>query len=233
LKRKIYYIVPLLLLLLGLLGPGVYLNMVNKDAGKDNTPPAVSFKETNDTAVSVNTPRETAVNANPGQAETTVQPSSENVKGMADAKPAGLEEGQAVTGLPQAPGKNPSSDTAGTASDSKEVTVKIAVLGKNEELLFGPASVTISKESTGGTTALDALDATGLQYYMSAKWPDFVESIAGQSNKGQSGWMFKVNEEIPLVSSADKPVSEGDKVIWWYSKSMDIPPPEWDNLLKR
>jgi hypothetical protein len=201
--------------------------MVNKD-----NPPTVAVMDADNSSFTGNAPRENAGNVNPDQSGSSVQPSSEINKGAADAKPTGQEEGQSDTGPPVSQNPLPS-NAAGSASDGKEITVKIAVLGKNEELLFGPASVTIIKKSAGGATALDALDATGLPYYMSAKWPDFVESVAGQINKGQSGWMFKVNEEIPLVASADKTVTNGDKVIWWYSRSMDIPPPEWDDLFKR
>jgi len=226
LKRKVYYVVPLLLLLLGLLGPAVYSNKVNKD----NTPTAVAVMDTDDSAASGETAAG-AGNVNHDQSGTPVQPSSEINKGTADSNATGQEKGQAVAGLTPVP--DPPPNTAGSASADKEVTVKVAVLGKNGELLFGPASVTITKKDAMGVTALDALDATGLPYYISAKWPDFVESVAGQSNKGQSGWMFKVNEEIPLVASDDRPVTNGDKVIWWYSRSMDIPPPEWDDLLKR
>ncbi len=192
----------------------------------------MAVMDTDDSAAS-GKPASDAGNVNPAQSGNPVQPSSEINKSTADTKPTGQEEGQAVTGLSPVPAPPLSSNTDGSASTGKEVTVKVAVLGKNEELLYGPASVKITKKDVEGVTALDALDATGLPYYMSAKWPDFVESVAGQSNKGQSGWMFKVNEEIPLVASADKPVTNGDKVIWWYSRSMDIPPPEWDDLLKR
>ncbi len=225
-KRKIYYAIPLLLLLLGLLGPAVYSNKVNKD----DTSPAVAVIDTVDSAATLNPAQKTAGNVNPAQSVTS---SSEINKGTADAKLTGPEEGQSVTGLPPVSEITPSTDTAGSAPNGKEVTAKVAVLGKNEELLYGPASVKITKKDAGSVTALDALDATGLKYNMSAKWPDFVESVAGQSNKGQSGWMFKINEEIPLVASDDRLVTNGDKVIWWYSRNMDIPPPEWDDLLKR
>jgi len=29
------------------------------------------------------------------------------------------------------------------------------------------------------------------------------------------------------------PVKAGDRVIWWYSKSMSAPRPDWEELLKR
>jgi hypothetical protein len=79
---------------------------------------------------------------------------------------------------------------------------------------------------------LGALDATGLAYTVSARFPDFVDSVAGKYNHGQSGWMYKVNDEIPPAAAAKKPLKREDKVIWWYSKGMNVPPPAWDELTK-
>lgn len=226
-KRKIYYIIPLLLILLGLLVPAIYSNKVNKD----KNPPALVGVDTAASVASGDSSEKIAGNVNPDQGGTSVQPASNISTDTMAAKPAG-KEGEGQTGNSFLPVPEKSSSTDAT-SDSKAVTVNVAVLGKNEELLFGPASLTITKKDTGDVTALDVLDATGLPYNISAKWPDFVEAVAGQSNKGQSGWMFKVNGEVPLVACDKKPVTNGDKVIWWYSRNMDIPPPEWDNLLKR
>ncbi|MEW6423236.1 MAG: DUF4430 domain-containing protein [Bacillota bacterium] len=119
--------------------------------------------------------------------------------------------------------------------ESKEsgYLVGIAVVGMNGELLYGPGNVTVTEKNVWGITALGALDATGLPYTMSTRWSNFIEAIAGQHNKGQAGWMYKVNEEIPLVAADQKPLKAGDKVIWWYSKSMNAPPPNWGELEKR
>ena len=68
----------------------------------------------------------------------------------------------------------------------------IAVVGMNGELLYGPGNVTVTQK----LTALDILDATGLPYTLSGS---FVEAIAGQRNKGQSGWMYMVNGNIPIA----------------------------------
>lgn len=124
----------------------------------------------------------------------------------------------------------------GTSSAEKQTdgcAVEIAIVGMNGELLDGPKNVIISKKNKWGVTALGALDATGLPYTISARWGNFVEAIAGQRNKGQAGWMYKVNEEIPLVAADQKEVKTGDKIIWWYSKSMHAPPPNWDELGKK
>jgi len=131
--------------------------------------------------------------------------------------------------------QQPSKETAATqtpAASGEATVVNIAVIGRDGELLYGPAEVKIAKENTWGITALGVLDATGLPYTISARYADLVDSIAGQRNRGQAGWMYSVNGEIPAVAAAKKPVKQGDKVVWWYSKSMEQKPPTWDELVK-
>lgn len=120
--------------------------------------------------------------------------------------------------------------TAQSEEKKKGISLKIAVVGKEKRLLFGPAEVIVKENNLWGATALGALDAAGLSYEMSPKFPDLVIAVAGQRNQGQSGWMYKVNDQSPLVAASKKVVKEGDRVIWWYSTSINDPPPEWSGL---
>lgn len=227
--RKYFYIIPLLLLLLCLLGPVVYTGKVSKT----DAPPAAAgdMQEADPAPRTSKAGSSLSVSAGSGvsvETGSSGRPSSETA-------PAGQTRGDGE-GLP-GPGPSPASekDTSllPTAEPSSEgVTVNVAVVGKSGELLFGPAAVVVSKKNPWGATALGALDATGLPYEMSAGWSCFVEAVAGQRNKGQAGWMYKVNEEIPVVAADEKPVAANDKVIWWYSKSIDAPPPTWPELVK-
>ncbi|MFZ5649174.1 MAG: S-layer homology domain-containing protein [Bacillota bacterium] len=119
------------------------------------------------------------------------------------------------------PGQDPSRD---------RYSVNIAVVGRNGELLYGPDSVTVSKSGKWGLTAMGALHATGLPYTDDG---GFVKSIDGQANSGMNGWMYKVNGTVPMMIASSKPVSEGDQVIWWYSKDMNSSGPTWDSLFKQ
>ncbi|KUK11121.1 MAG: S-layer domain protein [Clostridia bacterium 41_269] len=114
----------------------------------------------------------------------------------------------------------------------KAITVGVGVVGLNNEIFFGPDYVDIDPDNPWGATALGALDATGLPYEVSSRWDGFVTSICGLANKGLSGWMYKVNDDIPSVSAKDYEVDEGDKVIWWYSTSLDSVGPDWEDLLQ-
>ena len=116
--------------------------------------------------------------------------------------------------------------------DSDAVEVNIVVVGSDGEVLFGPSSVKLKEKEGWGVTPLGALEATGVSYEVSKRWPDFVENIAGQRNKGQAGWLYKVNEEVPLVSAGKKELAAGDRVIWWYSRSISNPAPLWEEFVK-
>lgn len=124
-----------------------------------------------------------------------------------------------------------SSDGEGgqTSPVEKSIRVKIAVVGSNGELLYGPDSVTVREDDEWGATALGALDATGLSYKVDRN-SGFVSSIAGQANSGMNGWMYKINGVVAMVAGKDKHVKEGDRIIWWYSEDMNSSGPDWDSL---
>lgn len=122
----------------------------------------------------------------------------------------------------------PETEPGDTAQPSAGTMVAVAVVGKNGELLFGPADVKPGSDKP--VNALSVLAATGLPYVISPRFPDLVIAVAGQENQGQSGWMYKVNNQIPGVAASKKTVATGDRIIWWYSKSLDAPSPEWESL---
>ncbi len=119
---------------------------------------------------------------------------------------------------------------SGGGSITDEFWVGVAVVDKTGELLFGPDYVTIPSTSEWGTTVLGTLDATGLSYTTSSKHSGFVNSIAGQPNSGQQGWMFTLNDTLIMNSASDVPVSSGDRVIWYYSQDIDQAAPTWSGL---
>ncbi|QEK11384.1 DUF4430 domain-containing protein [Crassaminicella thermophila] len=120
---------------------------------------------------------------------------------------------------------NVSGDNSGIVE--KGFTVKVAVIGKSGELLYGPSSVTISKKYEYKDTALSALDATGLRWKFSNDWPGMVNEIEGQKNKGMNGWMYAVNGKAPSVLPGEKTVKKEDKILWWYSTNAMSEVPKW------
>ena len=126
-----------------------------------------------------------------------------------------------------------SKETERNPQPTNRITLEAAVVGKDGKLLFGPGDVSIARDDSHTANALDALGATGLQYAMSTRFPDLVFSVSGQHNEGQSGWMYEVNDGIPSVSAVSTPVKQGDRLIWWYSKGLEVPAPRWNDLGKQ
>jgi hypothetical protein len=120
--------------------------------------------------------------------------------------------------------------TPDPANSNVVLTASIAIAGKNQEIIYGPAKVSIKSGDSNNITVLDVLDATDLNYETSTRWPGFVEVIGGLENKGQSGWMYTVNDQIPMVSAAAMKVREGDRIIWWYTEDIKSKFPVWKDL---
>lgn len=121
-------------------------------------------------------------------------------------------------------------NTTNTQQDSGSLKVDVAVVGKGGKIIFGPKTVSIAKDNRWGFTPLGALEATGLKYDAGSPFNGFVKSIEDMKNEGMQGWMYKVNDQVPMVGAADKKLNAGDKVIWWYSEGLDKPSPTWDKL---
>ena len=212
--KKLWYLIPLLLLILCLLVPGILADRQGNStepaditvAAGDTAPPALPEIESNGNA--------------------PIAPPAAGIAG--EAAKETKETIDTAAGEVQEPvSRNPVDTTAQPAgNETLTVKVNIAVVGKNGQLLFGPGSVEIAP----GATALDALAATGLDYATSKRYPDLVETIAGFSNKGQAGWLYQVNGEVPLVAASKKEVAANDRVLWWYSNSITDPVPGWEQL---
>ncbi len=119
----------------------------------------------------------------------------------------------------------------GGSGVGNSITVSIAVVGKEGNLLYRPGSVQISKNDEFGLTAMSALEATRLSYEFSNRNDGMVVSIAGQSNEGMNGWCGKVNNSSFWDVPKEIPVAQGDKIIFWYSLDANFDGPEWDDLL--
>lgn len=150
--------------------------------------------------------------------------------GLVTAQAAGETEVSAVYGgLTASAGVTVNSP--GSGSVSTNITVGLAVVGMDNTLLFGPSNVSVAESNKWGLTALGALDASGLSYGTTSwAYGDFVESIEGQANSGMSGWMYTVNDAAPAVGADQYEIVKNDKIIFYYSESMDQEPPSWDDL---
>lgn len=116
----------------------------------------------------------------------------------------------------------------GVPQQPKGISVQIAVVGKDGEVLVRPTTINLANNSS----VLDALSKLGVSYKADG---GYVREIAGQKERelgGQSGWKFKVNSTIPEVSSDSYQLSNNDRVIWWYAKTATEPGPSWGELIE-
>jgi len=149
--------------------------------------------------------------------------------GLVTALRAGQTEVYAVYGgLTASASVTVNSGVGGTAK-----TVGLAVVGMNGELLYGPSNhVRVAETNRWGFTVLGALDASGIDYHTSTwAWGILVDSIGGQANSGMAGWMYAVNGQIASTSPENCSINDRDKIIWYYSTSMDQEPPNWNDLV--
>lgn len=237
-KRKLIYIISFLLILAAITGPAIYAHKISShNQAAERSASSARGETVSSTAGGQTSPVDSVVKNGEQKAATGTSAQSNGLQadnGLAvkdatarKSNPSGTA-GQDSTMPVQKPTGTP---PAGVQEDG--CVVGIAVVGMSGELLYGPGNVTVTKKNRWDVTALGALDATALPCTISTRWNGFVEAGAGQLNKGQSGWMYKVNSEIPMVAADQKPVKTGDKVIWWYSKKMGNPSPDWDELVKR
>ncbi|SMB93219.1 protein of unknown function [Thermanaeromonas toyohensis ToBE] len=235
-KRRLFYLISMLILLAGAVGPALYMHKVFDSQQQYRQAESGEI-------IRYSTSEQSNASGQTRAAPTMGQPSSEANKDQpkqstTEVKTVAPTLGQ-KTSTPNPPSKG-NMVPPQTVSSASEVTssengcrVWIAVVGKDGVFLFKPAQVVIKKDNKWGITALGALDATGLPYATKPAWPDFVDSIAGQANSAMAGWMYSVNGEVPMHMASKHPVKTGDKVIWWYSKSMDQPPPRWEDLIQK
>ncbi|WP_353928486.1 S-layer homology domain-containing protein [Desulfofundulus kuznetsovii] len=154
--------------------------------------------------------------------------------GLVTAKSAGQTVVKAVYNGLTASAALTVKSAAGGGGTAAAVTVGMAVVGMNGELLYSPSYVMVPKENKWGLTALGALDASGVPYHTSTwSWGILVDEIAGQANSGMAGWMYTVNGQVPSYGPEKYNIKEGDRIIFYYSKSMDQQPPKWDDLMKQ
>ncbi|TEB16732.1 Endo-1,4-beta-xylanase A precursor [Pelotomaculum sp. FP] len=164
---------------------------------------------------------------------------------VADSSIAGVDSSGLVTALKAGQtvvnavygGLTASADLTVNSSGGNSGTenaVGLAVVGVNGELLYGPSDVTVAETNKWGLTALGALDSSGISYHTSSwSYGYLVDSICGQASSGMSGWMYVVNGSSPSVGADKYSIKDNDKIIFYYSKSMDQQPPKWDELGKQ
>ena len=82
---------------------------------------------------------------------------------------------------------------------------------------FGPEDVFVKD----GETAYDALLATDVDVYGNHSFVTSIDGLEEGAAGPTSGWMYMVNEEMPMVPANEYVLEEGDDVLWYYVDSYE------------
>ena len=123
-----------------------------------------------------------------------------------------------------APGRATGSGSPVTPSDpdtTSTITVTFSMKA-DTGYWISPKSVTVKEGSTVYHAFVEALKGTGITAVGAAD--GYVTSITNNgktlgefSNGKDSGWLYKVNGELPDISLTEYGISDGDVIVWYYT----------------
>lgn len=100
---------------------------------------------------------------------------------------------------------------------SQPIQVNVTILGPDSNQIYS-GNVSLSSTSKYGITVLQALDETKINYKTNGNGDKlYVSEINNISSSGNSGWMFKVNNIMPMTGAPKCDLKNGDNVVWSYS----------------
>lgn len=104
----------------------------------------------------------------------------------------------------------------------EEITVKVSIKAIGEYWLKNK-SVTIEEDSTVYDAFMEAIDDTGIEQEGAKK--GYIESMTydgetlGEFDEGDnSGWLYKVNGDLPDAGIKDYELEDGDEILFYYTR---------------
>ncbi len=92
------------------------------------------------------------------------------------------------------------------------IPLKVTSPGADNQVSYDD-TITIGE----GSTALDVLQATGLELdAQQAEYGMFVNAVDGLANEGMKGWTYTVNGEQVQTPADQMYLKDGDQVTWSY-----------------
>lgn len=133
--------------------------------------------------------------------------------------PQASDDGSQTPATSSSSDASPQSDEA-TPSQDEQAALSIEV-SVDSSAADGSASFTGTVELPAGSSAYDALLATGLDVQASeSQYGMYIESVAGLENGAfgeMSGWVYEVNGEAAMVAADAYELADGDSVAWTFS----------------
>ena len=212
------FLIPLVLVVLGILVPVVYASTCGDETPDPPTSAPVE-------------PAEEEENAQ-GEVQENQQNDLEKEEGTAEGEDKDQPVSSGAT-TPEGKQSDKSSQSAKPSTSSKQgsqqstnqkanyIRVTVTIVGKNGNIMYNSAKVDVKEKGT----VLDALYAAGVS--CKVRSDGYVRAIAGlaENPKTGEGWMYAVNGGSPPgVGANSYTVNSGDRIIWFYGNIGDPPP---------
>lgn len=153
-------------------------------------------------------------------AETAAATASDEAVSAADGLDSAVQANEEAVSDDAAGGS--SEDTGSSAGESSVIRVTCTVSSNAAD---GSVNASVSATLPRGSTALDALGATGLSYSArSSQYGTYIAAIGGLTEKDSrfgsgSGWLYAVNGSTPGTSAGNYVLADGDDVSWFFTRS--------------
>lgn len=111
-------------------------------------------------------------------------------------------------------------EATGSSSSPETITVSFSLISdsKRSNAAWIPQkAISIPKNSTVKYLTEMMLNNAGLDYTTNGVYISEINSLGELDNGPNSGWLYRVNGSISDVSYADKKLSDGDIVKWFYT----------------
>lgn len=241
------FLIPLVLVLLGILVPVVY---TTTRGGEAHDPPSsasidtaveeekaqgevekkqqdqekedeVSGDEEKEQQKSAETAVSNKESSNKGSQSKQGAKESQDNKSAETKRPTGQSSSSSQGKKQDTSGKTSPPEKKDDGPKSGYIRVTLTIVGKNGNIMYNSAKVDVKEKET----VLDALYATGVS--CKVRSDGYVRAISGLAenpNTGE-GWMYSINGGSPPgVGAASYTVKSGDRIIWFYGKIGDPPP---------
>ena len=112
----------------------------------------------------------------------------------------------------------PSDDTSGEDDPATGISERATVTVKGYgETILSKTSVTIGSGDSVLDVTKHILDARGISYTATGGYVSEIDGLEEFDHGAQSGWMVKINGEVPSVSTDSLDAEDGDNIYWFYT----------------
>lgn len=147
------------------------------------------------------------------EAETASSPSKRTPSNDSPAPTTSEESASATATVPS----SESTDSNGASQVPQGIAVTITVDSSAAAELGFPASMASGTlELAEGSTAYNALVATGLPLEGSSSYVSAINGLAEKMLGAGSGWTYTVNGAMPMTAASNYQLSNGDDLRWVY-----------------